>query len=225
VLPRQPKGYVQFWELLKRQVTVYLRNPIMSTSRFIAGVCTALFFGGAFWQLGRNAGGYDARCAEGFAYKLMVPGYGSAAIAYWVEKRKAFYHEEAAGYYHRLYHLIVMYFVEWVFVSAVMVGFRCFAIGHLASKSYHAPSRQAVVGGIMFPMSGWRADKIGNYIGYMVCEAFSSTGLNLVCAYIAASIPYANATFTLHYFYGILLVGFWSPGNWEARIKLMTLAF
>ncbi len=61
----------------------------------------------------------------------------------------------------------------------------------------------------MFPMSGWRSDKIGNYIGYMVCEAFSSTGLNLVCAYIAASIPYANATFTLHYFYGILLGGYY----------------
>jgi hypothetical protein len=122
-MSRQPKGYIQFWELLKRQIVVYLRNPIMSTSRFIAGVCTALFFGGAFWQLGRNAGGYDARCAEGFAYKLMVPGFGSAAIAYWVEKRKQFYHEEAAGYYHRLYHLIVMYFVEWIFVSAVMVSF------------------------------------------------------------------------------------------------------
>jgi hypothetical protein len=76
--------------------------------------------------------------------------------------------------------MIVMYLVEWVFVSAVM----------------------AVVGGIMFPMSGWRADKIGNYIGYMVAEAFASTGLNLVCAYVAASIPYANACFTLHYFYG-----------------------
>jgi DNA-binding GntR family transcriptional regulator len=94
---QQAPLYVQFWELLKRQVVVYIRNPIMSTSRFIAGICTALFFGGAFWQLGRTAGGYDARCAEGFAYKLMVPGFGSAAIAYWVEKRKAFYHEEAAG--------------------------------------------------------------------------------------------------------------------------------
>jgi hypothetical protein len=69
----------------------------MSTSRFIAGAVTAVFFGGAFFNLGKNAGGYDAKCAEGFAYMLMVPGFGSAAIAYWVEKRKAFYHEEAAG--------------------------------------------------------------------------------------------------------------------------------
>ncbi|KAI9007677.1 hypothetical protein DFJ74DRAFT_711926 [Hyaloraphidium curvatum] len=184
---QQAPVWVQFWQLLKRQVLVYLRNPIMSTSRFIAGIFTALFFGGAFWQLGRNVGGYDARCAEGFAYKLMVPGYGSAAIAYWVEKRKQYYHEEAAGYYHRLGHLLVMFFVEWLFVSAVM----------------------AVVGGIMFPMSGWLPNRIGYYIAYMICEAFASTGLNLVCAYAAASIPYANATFTLHYFYGILLGGYY----------------
>jgi len=93
--------FLSIRQLLKRQFLVYIRNPIMSTSRFIAGICVALFFGGAFFQLGLNAGGFDARCAEGFAFKLMVPGFGSAAIAYWVEKRKQFYHEEAAGYYHR----------------------------------------------------------------------------------------------------------------------------
>ena len=48
--------WVQIWQLFKRQFVVYLRNPIMSTSRFIAAICTALFFGGAFFQLGRNAG-------------------------------------------------------------------------------------------------------------------------------------------------------------------------
>ena len=84
--------YLQFWELFKRQMIVYIRNPIMSTSRFIAAICVALFFGGAFWNLQRTAGGYDARCAEAFAFKLMVPGFGSAAIAYWLEKRKQYYH-------------------------------------------------------------------------------------------------------------------------------------
>ncbi len=117
---QQAPLYIQFWELLKRQVRIYVRNPVMSTSRFIAGIAVALFFGGAFWQLDRNVGGYEARASEGFAFKLMVPGFGSAAIAYWLEKRKTFYHEEAAGYYHRLGHLFTQFIVEWIFLSAVM---------------------------------------------------------------------------------------------------------
>jgi hypothetical protein len=69
-----------------------------------------------------------------------------------------------------------------------------------------------IVAVIMFPMSTGRTDRLGYYVGYMICEAFASTGLNLVCAYIAASIPYANATFTLHYFYGILMGGYYITG-------------
>lgn len=57
----------------------------------------------------------------------------------------------------------------------------------------------------MFHMSNWVSGNIGYYIGYMIAEAFSSTAINMVCAYIAASIPYANATFTLHYYYAILM--------------------
>ncbi|KAI9009271.1 P-loop containing nucleoside triphosphate hydrolase protein [Hyaloraphidium curvatum] len=49
--------WTQFWQLLYRQILVYLRNPIMSTSRFLAAIFTALFFGGAFWQLKRTACG------------------------------------------------------------------------------------------------------------------------------------------------------------------------
>jgi hypothetical protein len=162
---------------------IYVRNPIMSISRLIAGICVGLFFGGAFWNLQRNIGGYEARSSEGFAYKLMVPGFGSAAISYWLEKRKMFYHEEAAGYYHRLGHLLVMFFVEWIFLSAIM----------------------SVLGGIMFTMSNWISSNIGYYIAFMICEAFASTAINLTCAYIAASIPYANATFTLYYYYAILM--------------------
>ncbi|KAI9022002.1 hypothetical protein DFJ74DRAFT_671347 [Hyaloraphidium curvatum] len=79
-----------------------------------------------------------------------------------------FYHEEAAGYYHRLAHVLVMFFVEWIFVSAIM----------------------ACVGAIMFNMSNWVYP--GRYIGYTIPEAFHTTGLNMVCAYIAASIPYAK---------------------------------
>ncbi len=139
---------IQLWQLFYRQNLVYLRNPIMSTSRFLAGIVTALFFGGAFWMLPRNTSGFLSRENQAFAYMLMVPGYGeysirrrgslkrsaddfdyallgSAVVAYWVEKRKAYYHEEAAGYYHRLAHLLVMFFVEWIFVSAVMVRFKC----------------------------------------------------------------------------------------------------
>ncbi|KAI9026198.1 hypothetical protein DFJ74DRAFT_766568 [Hyaloraphidium curvatum] len=182
---QQAPVWVQFWQLLKRQVMIYIRNPVMSTSRFVAGAFVGLFFGGAFWNLQRNVAGYEARASEGFAYKLMVPGFGSAAIAYWLEKRKMYYHEEAAGYYHRLGHLLVMFLVEWIFIAAVM----------------------SVVGGIMFSMSNWVYT--GRYIGYMIPEAFASTAINMVCAYVAASIPYANAIFTLHYYYAILLGAFY----------------
>lgn len=119
---QQAPFYIQFWQVLWRQIRVYIRNPVMSTSRFIAGIVTALFFGGAFWMLPRNTSGFLSRENEAFAYMLMVPGYGSAVVAYWVEKRKAYYHEEAAGYYHRMAHLLVMFVVEWIFVSAVMVS-------------------------------------------------------------------------------------------------------
>lgn len=46
---------------------------------------------------------------------------------------------------------------------------------------------------------------LGIYVGLAIPEAFASTGMNLICAYVAASIPYANAAFTVNFFYGILL--------------------
>jgi hypothetical protein len=61
----------------------------------------------------------------------------------------------------------------------------------------------------MFPMSNWKLDRIGYYIAYMIMEVFSVTGINLLCAYIAASIPYANATFTVHYFFFLIMGGFY----------------
>jgi hypothetical protein len=54
-------------------------------------------------------------------------------------------------------------------------------------------------------MSGWLGGNLGIYCGLAVPEAFASTGMNLICAYVAASIPYANAAFTVNFFYGILL--------------------
>jgi hypothetical protein len=141
---------IQFWELLKRQVFIYIRNPTIKTSRLIAGICSALFFGRAYFQLANNTAGFLARCLQGYAYKIMVAGYGSTAVAYWVEKRKQYYAEEAAGYYHRLGHFLVMFFVEWIVLSAVMVSFpgrdRAFFSGFKSSFP------QAVIGGIMFPM-------------------------------------------------------------------------
>ena len=71
---------VQLWQLLYRQILVYLRNPVMSTSRFAAGIVTAVFFGGAFWMLPRNTSGMLSRENEAFAYMLMVPGYGESLI-------------------------------------------------------------------------------------------------------------------------------------------------
>ncbi|KAI9008474.1 hypothetical protein DFJ74DRAFT_772890 [Hyaloraphidium curvatum] len=175
--------HVQLWELVKRQVVIYFRNPVMSASRLIAGIVVALFFGVAYYQLQRNLGGYEGRAALAFLYKLMTAGLGSAAIAYWVEKRKLYYHEEAAGYYHRLAHLTAMFLVEWLFISLIM----------------------AIVGGIVFSMAGFLHP--GRYVGYMIPEAFATTAVNMLCAYVAASIPYANATFTLQFYYSLILGG------------------
>lgn len=61
----------------------------------------------------------------------------------------------------------------------------------------------------MFSMSNWVSTNIGWYIAYMIPEAFASTAINMVCAYIAASVPYANAIFTLHYYYAILMGAFY----------------
>ena len=65
----------------------------------------------------------------------------------------------------------------------------------------------------MFTMSAWRQDKVGYYIAYMIPEAFSSTGVNLLCSYIAASIPYAYAIFTVFYFYALLMGGYYITGK------------
>ncbi|KAI9005695.1 hypothetical protein DFJ74DRAFT_646773 [Hyaloraphidium curvatum] len=173
----------QFFQLFKRQILVYARNPVMSTSRIISAVIVALFFGGAFFNLPRTLTGMLSRENEIFAYAVMIPGWGSSVIAYWVEKRKAYYHEEAAGYYHRFGHLLVMFWVEFVFLSCIML----------------------VQGAIMFSMSGWIKSNIGMYLGFGVAVTFGSTGMNLLCAYCAASIPYANAAFTLNFFYSLAL--------------------
>jgi hypothetical protein len=87
---------------------------------------------------------------------------------------------------------------------------------------------QAIVGGIMFTMSNWVYP--GRYIGYMIPEAFATTAINMVCAYIAASIPYANggitrfavcclmhfshilpppATFTVNFYFCLMIGGFY----------------
>ncbi|KXS20280.1 P-loop containing nucleoside triphosphate hydrolase protein [Gonapodya prolifera JEL478] len=184
---QQASGWVQFRELFKRQMIVYLRNSIMSTSRLFAAIATAMFFGFAYLKLERNIAGGFAKAAELFALKLMTPGFGSAAIAYWLEKRKAYYHEEAAGYYHKLFYLITNFIVEWLFLSVMM----------------------AICVVIAMSLSGWIVKFFGFHILYFILEAWSVAGWNLVCAYMSASIPYANAAFNLHYFWGILLAGFY----------------
>ena len=62
---------------------------------------------------------------------------------------------------------------------------------------------------ITLPMSGWDNRYLGQYVGLILAEAFPVTAVNLVCAYIAGSIPYANAAFNVHYFWGITLGGYY----------------
>ncbi len=49
----------------------------------------------------------------------------------------------------------------------------------------------------------------GRNIGYMIPEAFATTAVNMACAYIAASIPYANAAFTLQFYYVVIMGGYY----------------
>ncbi|KXS21193.1 hypothetical protein M427DRAFT_51455 [Gonapodya prolifera JEL478] len=184
---QQAPGLVQIKQLLLRQTKVYLRNPIMSTSRFIAALVVALFFGFAFFKLDRSYGGSSGKIAELFALKLMTPGFGSAAIAYWLEKRKQYYHEESAGYYHKFFYIITNFLVEWLFLAVVM----------------------SVCVLVAMALTGWLTEFYGLYIFYFIVEAWAATGWNLVCAYMAASIPYANAAFNINYFWGILLAGWY----------------
>ncbi|KAJ3334175.1 ABC transporter G member 22 [Gonapodya sp. JEL0774] len=51
---QQASGVVQIQQLFLRQTRIYIRNPIMSTSRFAAAVFTSIFFGLAFFRLGRS---------------------------------------------------------------------------------------------------------------------------------------------------------------------------
>ncbi|KAJ3334174.1 hypothetical protein HDU93_008093, partial [Gonapodya sp. JEL0774] len=62
---------------------------------------------------------------------------------------------------------------------------------------------------IAFSLSNWLTEFFGLYILYFVLECWAVTGWNLLCAYMAASIPYANAAFNIHYFWGILLAGWY----------------
>jgi hypothetical protein len=175
----------------------------MSVGRLIAGISVALFFGVAFFQLQRNLGGYEGRAAVMFSYKLMTAGFGSAAMAYWVEKRKLYYSEEAAGYYHRIAHALAMFLVEWIFISLIMVS-----LGHSNPQFDLANAEfQTLVGAIMFSMVSFVYP--GRNIGYMIPEAFATTAVNMACAYIAASIPYANAAFTLNFYYVVIMGGYY----------------
>lgn len=121
---QQSTFLLQCNHLLRRQLKIYSRNPIMSFSRLLGAVIVGLFLGGAFFNLPRTVAGYDARAAEAFGFLFVLPGFGSAAIAYWVEKRKQYYHEQSAGYCSRLSHLLVTFFVEWIWLSAIMVSER-----------------------------------------------------------------------------------------------------
>jgi hypothetical protein len=100
-----------------------------------------------------------------------------------------------------------MFVVEWIFVSLFMVS-RAVQIertGTFPADAF-ACFRQAILGLILFHMSNWAYP--WRYIGYMIPEAFTCTAINMVCAYIAASIPYANATFTVNFYFCLMIGGF-----------------
>ncbi|TPX37234.1 hypothetical protein SmJEL517_g00984 [Synchytrium microbalum] len=184
-------GRLQFYHLFLRQLRIYWRNPLMSTTRFISAIVVGLFCGGAFY--GQTAGfyGHVGKDALGFTITLMVPGFGSAAIAYWLERRKQYYHEEAAGYYNKLWYLLAQYVVEVIFS-----GTMCACVAFIA-----------------LPMAGFDNKNLAESGFTLYLEAMCVSSLNMICAYVAGSIPYANAAFTIHYFFFLFWTSTYCPDS------------
>ncbi|TPX32917.1 hypothetical protein SmJEL517_g04083 [Synchytrium microbalum] len=182
---------LQFYHLFVRQLTIYWRNPLMSTTRFISAILVGLFCGGAFYGQDSGFYGHVGKGSLGFTITLMVPGFGSAAIAYWLERRKQYYHEEAAGYYNKLWYLLAQYVVEVVFS-----GTMCCLVALIA-----------------LPMAGFDNKNLAENAFTLYLEAMCVSSLNMICAYIAGSIPYANAAFTIHYFFFLFWTSIYCPDD------------
>jgi len=62
-------------------------------------------------------------------------------------------------------------------------------------------------------MANFDKNNLAGYVFTLYLEAICVTSLNMICAYIAGSIPYANAAFTIHYFFFLFWTSTYVPDS------------
>ncbi|KAI9363925.1 hypothetical protein DFJ73DRAFT_473521 [Zopfochytrium polystomum] len=179
----------QIVQLMKRQVLIYSRNLIMSTSRIIGALIVGLFFAVAFHEgtQRRNQASYDTKAAMTFGMGLIVPLFCVSSITYWIERRKLYYHEVNSGMFHPLWYLITSFLIELVFLMIMM----------------------SILSVWPYFLAGWLRDNISFYYGNLMCECFAVVGYSLLCANISSTVAYANAAFTFIYYTSLIFGGYY----------------
>ncbi|KAJ3106086.1 ATP-binding cassette sub- G member 2 [Phlyctochytrium planicorne] len=172
---QQAPLYKQMYWLLMREIKVYTRDPLMSLSRYIAAVSTALFFGFAFYKLGSNVSSYDSKVTLAFAVSLFPPLFTAAAIPHWLNGRKLYYLQVSAGFYHPFCWIVVAFLVECFFVATMMI----------------------LLGAICLSLAGWDTNSFDLYLGNLILESMASVGFSLMITMGSSSIPYAMAGFNI----------------------------
>ncbi|KAJ3410149.1 ABC transporter G member 22 [Chytridiales sp. JEL 0842] len=176
----------QFVYLAYREGLTYLRNPMMTTARFIGAIAVALFFGGAFFQTGDSAAASQAKSVITFGLSL-VPGlFNVAAIPYWLSGRKLFYLQTSGGFYHPFMWMLTQYVIECLFLGSMM----------------------ACMVAIAYSMSGFKSAELGFYVGLVLIESFGYTGYCLMITMLSATTEYAMTGFNLIFFYNTIFGGF-----------------
>ncbi|KAJ3310131.1 ATP-binding cassette sub- G member 2 [Blyttiomyces sp. JEL0837] len=195
-------------------------NILMSTSRIIGALIVGLFFGGAFHNTTLNSASYDSRAAMAFGLSLINPLFGVAAIAYWIERRKLYYHEVTAGMFHPLWYHFTCYFVELVYMSIIMVSVPFIPFYLSQHRSNHRSKlnifrrsllqkKKSIVSLLFLSLAQWHMEHLGFYYGLVMLECWAVVGFSLVCAHISSSIPYANAAFTAFYYNSLAFGGYY----------------
>ncbi|KAJ3218140.1 hypothetical protein HDU67_006544 [Dinochytrium kinnereticum] len=184
---QQSPLYTQFFQLLLREIKIYQRDPLMSLSRYIAAITTALFFGFAFYKLGSNISSYDSKLTLAFAVSIFPPLFSSAAIPHWLNGRKLYYLQVSAGFYHPFCWILVSFLVECFFCSSMML----------------------ILGSICLSLAGWDTGAFDLYLSNLILEACASVGFALMITMGSSSIPYAMAGFNIIFFYNIIFGGYY----------------
>ncbi|KAJ3195523.1 ATP-binding cassette sub- G member 3 [Irineochytrium annulatum] len=178
--------YKQLACLAMRDWRIYSRDPLMSLSRYIAAICTALFFGFAFFKLGDGFNAYGAKGALCFAVAMFPALYTAAAIPHWLQTRKLYYLQVSSGFYHPFFWIITAFVIECLFCGSMM----------------------AILVAILFPLAGFNTANLGLNVLLVVLCTWGSVGFCLLTAMVSSSIPYAMTGFNCLFFLNTIYGGF-----------------